>query len=342
MKAGEVMTTDVVSVGPDASESEIAKLMLARGISGVPVVDAAGVPLGMVSEGDLIGRPEPTGDARKNWWLDLLAEGEALNPDFLAHLRAPGRKAREIMSTPLVSVTEHAECAEIARLLATYRIKRVPVLRDDRIVGIVSRADLLRALAAEAGGSAGGAGAASAAPAGVFAAIDRRFFHNHHEVGAPAPAPAPSLAAALALEPSFSVDDFRHLVEDYKFGQGKHRLDATLDAAQHRRALVQAMIDKHIADPAWQALLHEARVAAERGDKEFMLLRFPSELCSDRGRAINLPEPDWPETLRGEAAEIYLRWQRDLHPRGFRLAARVLDYPGGFPGDIGLFLIWGE
>jgi hypothetical protein len=88
--------------------------------------------------------------------------------------------------------------------------------------------------------------------------------------------------------------------------------------------------------------VHNARQAAENGQKEFMLLRFPSQLCSDQGRAINAVEPNWASTLRGEAAEIYLRWERDLKPRGFRLSARAPDFPGGFPGDIGLFLAWGE
>jgi len=78
-----------------------------------------------------------------------------------------------------------------------------------------------------------------------------------------------------------------------------------------------------------------------RGETEFLLLRFPSQLCSDSGRAINVPDPDWPETLRGEAAEMYLRWERDLRPRGFHLTARVIDYPGGMPGDVGLYLVWG-
>ena len=71
-----------------------------------------------------------------------------------------------------------------------------------------------------------------------------------------------------------------------------------------------------------------------------MLLRFPSLLCSDGGRAVNMAETDWPESLQGEAAELYLRWARDLKPHGFPLHARVLDFPGGMPGDIGLFLTW--
>ena len=81
---------------------------------------------------------------------------------------------------------------------------------------------------------------------------------------------------------------------------------------------------------------------AESGDHEFLLLRFPSQLCADGGRAINSDLLDWPATPRGEAAELYLRWERDLRPGGFLLDARVLDYPVGMPGDIGLFLVWGK
>ena len=73
-----------------------------------------------------------------------------------------------------------------------------------------------------------------------------------------------------------------------------------------------------------------------------MLLRFANQLCIDGGRAINVAEPDWPATLRGEAAEIYLRWERDLKHNGFSLSARVLEFPDGKPGDIGLFLGWGK
>jgi hypothetical protein len=82
-------------------------------------------------------------------------------------------------------------------------------------------------------------------------------------------------------------------------------------------------------------------VAADKGQKDLLLLRFPCELCSDEGRAINSSLPEWPETLRGEAAEIYLHWERDLKPKGFHLVAQVLDFPGGKPGDIGLTLGWG-
>ena len=147
MKAFDVMTADVVSVRPDVSIKDVAKILLKSGISAVPVVDENGSPIGMVSEGDLIPRPEPEGEARRDWWLALLAEGEALNPDFLANLKTSNRMASDIMSSPVVSVAPDADIGEIARLLANYRIKRVPVVHDGHVVGIVSRADLLRALA---------------------------------------------------------------------------------------------------------------------------------------------------------------------------------------------------
>ena len=150
MKAGEIMTTDVVSVGPDASTRAVAELLAARGISAVPVVDAGGKPIGMVSEGDLIGRKERDWRTRRDWWLTLLAEGEALHPDFLSSLRKPNQGVRNVMSTPVISIDERAQLPEVAELLISHHIKRVPVLREGRVVGIVSRADLVRALAAEA------------------------------------------------------------------------------------------------------------------------------------------------------------------------------------------------
>lgn len=146
MKAQDIMTSTVETVSVDATVQDVAKKLCALGISALPVVDATGAMVGIVSEGDLIGRNEPN-TAHREWWLTLLAEGETLNPEFLATFKTPRtRKVREIMSAPVITVTETADTAEIAKLLWGNRIKRVPVLRDGRIVGIVSRADLVRAM----------------------------------------------------------------------------------------------------------------------------------------------------------------------------------------------------
>ena len=114
------------------------------------------------------------------------------------------------------------------------------------------------------------------------------------------------------------------------------------DALKQRQALVQRLLEEHVKDDSWRTILDQARVAAGKGEKEQLLLRFPCQLCSDGGRAINAVQPDWSDTLRGEAAEIYHLWERDLKPNGFHLTARVLDFPGGMPGDIGLTMVWGR
>jgi CBS domain-containing protein len=149
MIARDLMTKDVISVSADTPVDEISKLLLARGISAAPVLDAAGAVIGMVSEGDLIARDEEQRKARRDWWLAMLAEGEELHPDFLKTIRRPQQTARQMMSTPVITVSETTKASEIARILMEHRIKRVPVVRDGRVVGIVSRANLLQALAEE-------------------------------------------------------------------------------------------------------------------------------------------------------------------------------------------------
>ena len=147
MNAREVMTRRVVSVTANTPIRDIAQILLKNHISAVPILDYTGAPIGMVSEGDLIGRL----NAQREWWLALLAEGESLSSDFLSEFRhRPERVASEVMSKPVITVSEDTDTAEIARLLATHRIKRVPVVRDGRVVGIVSRENLLRWMANEA------------------------------------------------------------------------------------------------------------------------------------------------------------------------------------------------
>jgi len=324
--ARDLMTTEVVTVGPDTPTREIARILAEHRISAVPVVDSAGAPMGMVSEGDLVARDEADRVMRRDWWLTLLAEGEAMAAELMEMLAPEGRTARDIMSAPIITVGETTDVSDIARLLAAYRIKRVPVVEDGRIVGIVSRADLVRALAAE--------------PAKPAAPHHRAVPNRSSTAVAARPAYPPQ--AAAPANGAFTVRDFRQMVEQAKHEAATRQQAARKAAEEFRLNVVKTLIDHHVTDETWQDTLRRMRSAAERGEKEFMLLRFPCELCSDGGRAVNAPEPDWPSTLHGEPAEFYLRWQRDLKPLDFRLTARVLDFPGGFPGDLGLFLTWGE
>lgn len=333
--ARDVMTSEVVSVGPDEATHAIARLLLDRGISAVPVVTADGTPIGMVSEGDLLGRTEQDRVARREWWLRLVTERVKMVDDFAARLAAP-RTARDVMTAPVVTVSEDTAVDQIARLLALHHIKRVPVLREGRIVGIVSRADLLRAVVT-----------APAQPASVGSAKQGGFLRSlfgeyHRPAWETVPVSQPGQPQPAPRHAGLTADDFRGLVEDFHHGETEHQDAARRAAAQQRRDRARSLIDAHVFDDNWREMLHRARVAAENGEAEYLLLAFPSQLCIDGGRAINVAEPDWPATLRGEAAELYLLWERELKPRAFSLSARVLDFPGGKPGDIGLFLGWGE
>lgn len=87
------------------------------------------------------------------------------------------------------------------------------------------------------------------------------------------------------------------------------------------------------------AMVH---AAAEQGKTETMIFRFPNALTTDKGRAINAGESDWPRTLTGRPAQVHAFWQTHLAPKGFRLRAMIVEYPGGMPGDVGFFLAWGE
>jgi CBS domain-containing protein len=149
MNAREVMTSPVISATADTPVREIAQLLLKNHISAIPILDKSGAPIGMVSEGDLIGRVQTESNERREWRLALLAEGESLSSDFLSNLGRPERVASEVMSRPVVTVEEHTDTAEIARLLAAYRIKRVPVVRNGQVIGIVSRENLLRTLVSD-------------------------------------------------------------------------------------------------------------------------------------------------------------------------------------------------
>jgi CBS domain-containing protein len=143
MKAADVLEAEVITVGPETSVSDVAKLLLSRKISALPVVDN-GRLIGIVSEGDLIRRVETETERHRSWWLELLTSDEALATEYV---KSHARYAGEVMTRKVVTATEDTPLTDIAELLENNNIKRVPIMRGDEIVGVVSRADLLRVLA---------------------------------------------------------------------------------------------------------------------------------------------------------------------------------------------------
>ena len=143
MNAADVMTPSVITVHPDTPLDRVIAVMLENHISGVPVMEQDSV-VGMISEGDLLRRVEFGTEPRRSRLLNALASPTSLAAEYA---RTHGRKASEVMTTDVITVADTTPIAAIAALMETYRIKRVPVLREGKLVGIVSRANLLRALA---------------------------------------------------------------------------------------------------------------------------------------------------------------------------------------------------
>ena len=146
MHARDIMTSPVVSVGPETTVLEIVKLMLENRVSAVPIVDDQDRLMGLVSEGDLMRRTEIGTERHRSWWLSAFTGAVSLAEDFV---KSHGLKASEIMTKNVFTAHEDTPLWEIAETLEKKKIKRMPILRDGRIIGIVSRANLLQALTAQ-------------------------------------------------------------------------------------------------------------------------------------------------------------------------------------------------
>jgi CBS domain-containing protein len=145
MKTADVMTTHVVSVAPDDSILKCVRLMLEYRISGLPVIDANGSLVGIVTEGDFLRRAEAGTERKRPRWLEFFAGPGRLADEYV---HSHGRKVAEVMTPDPVAITEDTPVEEVVRLMEQRRIKRLPVVRGNNVIGIVSRANLLHALAA--------------------------------------------------------------------------------------------------------------------------------------------------------------------------------------------------
>ena len=144
IRARDVMTSPVITVKATTTVKEVARLFLERRISAAPVLDDQGKLVGIVSEGDLVHRSEISTERRRPWWLVLMAGDEGLAAEYI---RAHATRVDDLMSRNVITAAPDTPLHEIAEMLEKYGIKRLPIVRDGQLVGIVSRANLVQAIA---------------------------------------------------------------------------------------------------------------------------------------------------------------------------------------------------
>ncbi len=307
MIACDLMQRRFVYVTVDADIDYVAKALAESSVGAVPVVDDDLKPIGIVTRSNLE-------KARPALAVDL-----GPIPPFLLRNRpkkllyGAGYNVREIMTAPPIFVPCDARLAEVEKIMAEHRLKRMPVVEGRKLVGLLLRRHVLEAM------TNAGAGAA---------AIVRPTL----TVAQPEPASCEIVTAS----------EFRELVAAHEHQTESERVEQRRAAAALREQRIRDLAARRLTDAQWREMLSQARAAAASGLAEHMLIRFPAQLCADGGRAINAPDKNWPETLRGEPSDVYRRWRNELHPRGFKIAAQVIDFPDGLPGDAALFLIWGK
>ena len=148
MRAVDVMTLDPVSISPDELIVEAIRLMLQRKFSGLPVVDSTGALVGIVTEGDLLRRTETGTQRKRPRWIEFLIGSGRLANEYV---HASGRKVHDVVTHDVQTVAEETPLDDIVQQMERHQIKRLPVVRGGKLVGIVTRANLLRALASVVG-----------------------------------------------------------------------------------------------------------------------------------------------------------------------------------------------
>ena len=150
MDARDIMTQAVVCARPYHTIAEVARILSDNCLGAVPVCDDIGLVVGMVSEGDLLRPFWHDNGLGRSWWLEVLAEGEDLAEALLDYMAADDRHACDVMGAPVITATEDTTAQQLAGMLVQNGIKRIPILRDGKLVGIISRGNLVEALAAQA------------------------------------------------------------------------------------------------------------------------------------------------------------------------------------------------
>lgn len=134
--------------------------------------------------------------------------------------------------------------------------------------------------------------------------------------------------------------DLRKIADDLDMAKAKKMLEHMKIEEAERDGLREAFLSREIHPQVKERVNTAIRRAAEQGNRQLLALTFPASYCNDSGRSINNMEPDWPQSLEGFAKRAYEYFMAELKPLGYKLTAQVLDYPGGMPGSVGLYLSW--
>lgn len=138
-----------------------------------------------------------------------------------------------------------------------------------------------------------------------------------------------------------SVADLKAYVSRVEAAKEAQEHEVEEEVSKARRELIDRLMQPIELDHAkLETFKSRLRDAAMRGEHELIIIRFPSQMCSDHGRAINVTEADWPDTLVGQPRQLYEYWKEHLQPLGYGLKAMIVEWPNGFPGDIGMFVTW--
>ena len=141
-------------------------------------------------------------------------------------------------------------------------------------------------------------------------------------------------------EGMITPDQLRQITDEKEKEKLQEALEKKRKVDDEHHQLRDAFMAREIHPEVFERVSKVVRGAAERGEREVQVLRFSSEYCTDGGRAINNFEPDWPNTLTGFAKCAYEFWQKELEPQGYKVRVQIMDFPGGMPGDVGMFLRW--
>jgi len=135
-------------------------------------------------------------------------------------------------------------------------------------------------------------------------------------------------------------DELKKIADDIDMAKAKKALEHMKVEEDERASLREIFMSKDIHPEAEMRVNNAIRRAAEQGHRQICAVTFPASYCNDQGRRINNMEPDWPESLEGFAKKAYEYYMAKLKPLGYKLSAQILDYPGGMPGNVGLYLSW--